>query len=182
MLRKKTLILSATLCCAFIAAFPHSAVALSSAFSDGNKLALQEEAMPPSPATPRKKVVTFGGVGTKTGAFDTGFRREKIEAKKTLDEEKPEGIQLSPGLQKIVDDADQAIKDLDEATLNAVSAPLKALGLEAESAQLRPAHGGVNLGISIKLDKQKKSAHKKEKSALYDLAVPQGPRQTKDPY
>lgn len=186
MRRKKTLILLVVLCCALFAE-PRGAAASSSDCSNGralpppNKNLRRETATAPLP--PRQNPpVTFKGVGSKTGWFDTGFRRENPRLKKNYDEEKPSGIELSPALQKILDDADHVIEKIDEATLDAVNVPLKALGLEAESAELRPSHGGVNLDISIKLHRQKNSKKKKERNELYQLVTPQGANQPADPH
>ncbi len=171
MRRKKTLILPVVLCCALFAE-PRGAAASSSDCSNGRALPPPNENLRRKTATaplpPRQNPpFTFEGVGSKTGRFDTGFRRENPRLKKNDDEEKPSGIELSPALQKILDDADHAIEKIDEATLDAVNVPLKALGLEAESAELRPSHGGVNLDISIKLHRQKKLKEEKgEKRAL----------------
>lgn len=188
MRRKKTLILPVVLCCACaLLAEPRGAAASSSDCSNGralpppNKNLRRETATAPLPLR-QNPPVTFKGVGSKTGRFDTGFRRENPRLKKNDDEEKPSGIELSPALQKIVDDADHVIEKIDEATLDAVNVPLKALGLEAESAELRPSHGGVNLDISIKLHRQKNSKKKKEKNELYQLVTPQGANQPADPH
>lgn len=123
----------------------------------------------------------FKGVGNAHGKVETGFVREEKSHDLLEDKEQQSGIKFSPGIQKLVDNAGKTIKDIDEATLNAVQAPLGLLGIEAESARIRPSHGGVGLGISIKLDKKKKHAENENEAAparhegneLYELLAPQ---------
>lgn len=128
--------------------------------------------VPPKNAQPSKTTEWFHGVGVKNGKFDTGFRREKRNGLQTLEVKESSGITLPSGVQKIVDEAERTIEDIDKATLNTVNAPLKTLGLEAESAKIRPIHDGVGLGISIKLDKKNKSS-KKDKNEIYEALASQ---------
>lgn len=128
----------------------------------------------------------FKGVGNAHGKVETGFVREEKSHELLEDKEQQSGIKFSPGIQKFVESAGKTIKDIDEATLNAVQAPLGLLGIEAESARIRPSHGGVGLGVSIKLDKKKNHAENENEAAparheeneLYELLAPQngGPR------
>lgn|GEM_PF-2573425 len=123
----------------------------------------------------------FKGVGNAHGKVDTRSLCEEKPLKFPEDKERQSGIKFSPEIQKFIDRAGKKIKDFDEATLNAVQAPLGLLGVEAESAKIRPSHGGVGLGISIKLDKKRKNAENKseaaperhEKNELYELLAPQ---------
>ncbi|MCI6261531.1 MAG: hypothetical protein MR616_10345 [Pyramidobacter sp.] len=123
----------------------------------------------------------FKGVGNAHGKVETGFVREETSHEFLEDKEQQSGIKFSPGIQKFAESAGKTITDLDEATLNAVQAPLGLLGIEAESARIRPAHGGVSLGISIKLDKKKKLAENNDETAparhgkneFYELIAPQ---------
>lgn len=123
----------------------------------------------------------FKGVGNAHCKVETGFVREEKSREFLEDKDRQSGIKFSPGIQKFVESAGKTITDLDEATLNAVQAPLGLLGIEAESARIRPAHGGVSLGISIKLDKKKKLAENNDETAparhgkneFYELLAPQ---------
>ncbi len=122
---------------------------------------------------PHKNVEWFHGVGVKNGKFDTGFRRNALNMPKKLDEKELSNPTFSPGIQKIIDEADKTIKDFDKATLNTVNVPLKTLGIEAESAKIRPMNDGVGLGISIKLDKEHKTkSQQKEKNEVYEMISP----------
>ncbi|WP_302294936.1 hypothetical protein [Pyramidobacter piscolens] len=123
----------------------------------------------------------FKGVGNAHGKVETGFVREEKSREFLEDKDRQSGIKFSPEIQKFVERAGKTITDIDEATLNAVQAPLGLLGIEAESARIRPSHGGVGLGISIKLDKKKEHAENKNGAAparhgeneLYELLAPQ---------
>ena len=81
-------------------------------------------------------------------------------------------------MQKFVDGAGKTIKQINQKALDVVKKPFSWVGLEAESAKLRPANGGVGLGVSIKLDKRKKanSADKRPSASnsqeFYDLIKP----------
>ena len=81
-------------------------------------------------------------------------------------------------MQKFADGAGKTLKNIDKAVLNVVEEPFKWLGLKAESAKIRPSHGGVALGVSIKLHRDKKNQagdtlHKNDNSQeFYDLLKP----------
>lgn len=156
-------------------------------FSPTTRAAMSAASLPPhaSSAQERRKISSapeklphFKGIGNANGKVDTGFIREEKYRKPLEDEENQSGIKLPPGLQKFVDNAGKTIKELDEATLRAVNASLDFLGIEAESAKIRPTNGGIGLGVSIKLDRSKKPAGNSpasagsERSALYEVLTP----------
>ena len=126
-------------------------------------------------------VQTFDGVGNRDGSFDSGFQKKSHSHKETAEEinvKKREGIKLSPGMQKFADGAGKTLKNVDKAVLDVVEEPFKWFGLRAESAKIRPIHGRVGLGVSIKLHRDKKnqasdSLHKTDDSQeFYDLIKP----------
>lgn len=126
--------------------------------------------------TTKKEPYTFKGIGNKD-KIDSGFTKET--KKKRVAQEGNNGVRLPQKVQDVVDKAGEIIDDIDESTLNAVNKPLHQLGLEAESAKLRPKSGGVGLGISIDLDKNKKKEVKSEKEQkegsrkkVYELISP----------
>ena len=81
-------------------------------------------------------------------------------------------------MQKFADGAGKTLKNVDKAVLDVVEEPFKWFGLRAESAKIRPIHGRVGLGVSIKLHRDKKnqasdSPHKTDDSQeFYDLIKP----------
>lgn len=127
-------------------------------------------------AAAKKGLLNFEGIGNKD-KIDSGFTKET--KKKRVAQEGNNGVRLPQKVQDVVDKAGEIIDDIDESTLNAVNKPLHQLGLEAESAKLRPKSGGVGLGISIDLDKNKKKEVKSEKEQkegsrkkVYELISP----------
>jgi len=128
---------------------------------------------------PARKVQNFKGIGIPNGSVDTGFvKTDNITQRGTVAPEKQGSIKLSPGMQKFVDGAGKTIKNINQKALDIVKKPLSMVGLEAESAKLRPAHGGVGLGVSIKLNKNKKSVSgdqapsSSNSQEFYDLIKP----------
>ncbi len=73
------------------------------------------------------------------------------EASGTIEGERTGGLQLSSGLQSVVDGLDNVLDHVDGTVLGVVKEPLGLFGLEAEEATVRPGGNGVELGISIKL-------------------------------
>ena len=126
-----------------------------------------------------RTVRNFKGIGNKYGTTDSGFdKKDGIPEKVDLNKRKREGITLSPGMQRFADGAGRTLKQIDKKVLDVVEEPFKWLGLEAESAKIRPMHSGVGLGVSINLDKRKKNAKAEAASAksdsqeFYDLIKP----------
>ena len=124
-------------------------------------------------------VQNFSGVGSRDGSFDYVFKRQSNkDTAEMINAKKREGIKLSPGMQKFADGAGKTLKNIDKAVLNVVEEPFKWLGLKAESAKIRPSHGGVALGVSIKRHRDKKNQagdtlHKNDNSQeFYDLLKP----------
>ena len=124
-------------------------------------------------------VKDFDGIGNRDGAFDYGLKKvNHKEIASDVNSKKKEGIKLSPGMQKFADGAGKTLKNIDKAVFGVVKEPFRWLGLEAESAKIRPSHGGVGLGVSIKLHRDKKvqvgdGLHKNDDSQeFYDLIKP----------
>lgn len=164
--------------CALCAALVFSSAA---GGAETDARAPSSSAYAPRAGDARSRVYDFEGVGRRDGVLETGFERKTPETP-DLDEKDGDGIVLSQGMRKFAEGAGKAIKNINEAALSVVSKPLGLLGLEAESAKLRPVDGGVGLGVSIKLDKKKKDAAKKsgedgdDSRELYDLLRPDDSR------
>lgn len=118
-------------------------------------------------------VKKFPGVG-RHDSPDMGIHEQEKIAKPDLNQEGQEGIKLPP----LVENIGKSLKKVDESVLDVVEEPFKWLGLEAESAKLRPSGGGVGLDVSINLNKNKgdksskKSPAKSDSSEFYDLIKP----------
>ena len=97
-------------------------------------------------SSPARTVRNFKGIGNKYGTTDSGFdKKDGIPEKVDLNKRKREGITLSPGMQRFADGAGRTLKQIDKKVLDVVEEPFKWLGLEAESAKIRPMHSGVGL-------------------------------------
>lgn len=132
----------------------------------------------------RSRVLDFKGIGRKGAPPDTGFRHE-ISTAPDLNADEDEGIKLSPGMQKIADGAGRTLKNINNAVLDTVRKPFELFGLDAESAKMKPSHGGVGLDVSINLEKKKKDAakadstKKNDSQEFYDLLKPDDDRSRK---
>lgn len=143
-----------------------------------------------APSVPKKQTArapvssdlpVFQGVGRKDGKLETGFEKEKHDYRHALTEHKKDsGIEFGEDVQAVIDKAADLLESLDEKTLEAVSHPLSALGIEAEDAKIRPTGSGVGLNVSINLEKKKKDAasadtqpgDRDKRKEVYDLILP----------
>lgn len=135
--------------------------------------ALQPRVKEPSESESLHTIKKFPGVGQYNNPA-AGVHEQEKAAKPDLDEHKQEGVKLP----RFAEDIGKKLNELDKTVLDVVEEPFKWLGLEAESAKLRPSGGGVGLNVSINLDKKKgdkageKPPAKSDSSEFYDLIKP----------